>query len=359
MRFAVRAHAGYVLSRQGRAPLGTLRAMQANEARQARSLLSLVHLGLALHLQGDQARGLETLQGAFANPPKRPRWLGDYGTPLRDAALMQALVQKHDLATPQRSAGVRALGAELDARRKARWFYLSTQEQAAIARLGRELAGTPGRTFTGTLSEAGVDEALAPTRRFSRGYGHAALAAGVRLSPQGEAPLYASMDVAGIPRAAPAPDDSVLRVERRWYTTDGKPWTPRALREGEALVARVTVTADRDMPDALLTDLLPAGLEVENMNLGDASAWADVVVGGIRLDERGHAADLLHEEFRDDRYVAAIRLDAGRAADVFYLVRAVTPGDYAVPPPLAEDMYRPALRGVGRAQPARLTVVQP
>src|SRR5690606_13467363 len=139
----------------------------------------------------------------------------------------------------------------------------------------------------------------------------------------------------------------------------GKAWSPRALREGEALVVRVTVTADRDMPDALLTELLPAGLEVENMNLGDASAWADVVVGGIHLSERGRAADLLHEEFRDDRYVAAISLDAGSAADVFYLVRAVTPGEYAVPPPLVEDMYRPQLRGVGQALPARLTVVQP
>jgi uncharacterized protein YfaS (alpha-2-macroglobulin family) len=44
---------------------------------------------------------------------------------------------------------------------------------------------------------------------------------------------------------------------------------------------------------------------------------------------------------------------------VFYLVRAVTPGTYRVPPPLVEDMYRPDLRGVGRSLPASLTVVQP
>lgn len=359
LRLAYRAHAGYVLSRVNRAPLGTLRALYDRERRSARSAMPLAHLGLALSLQGDRARGDKALDEAFAWKGDRPGWLGDYGTPLRDAALMQALVQKHDLATPARTAALRGLGAELDARRRARWFHLSTQEQSSIARLGRELAGAPGRTFTGTLSEAGVVEALAPTRRFSRGYGHATLAAGVRLVPEGDPPLYASMDVAGIPRSAPAPDDGVLRVERRWYTTDGKPWTPRPLREGEALVARVTLTADRDMPDALLTELLPAGVEVENMNLGDASAWTDVVVDGIRLAERGDAADLLHEEFRDDRYVAALRLDAGRAADVFYLVRAVTPGEYTVPPPLAEDMYRPELRGVGRALPERLTVVQP
>lgn len=359
LRLAYKAHAGYVLARVNRAPLGTLRALYDNDRAAARSAMPLAHLGLALSLQGDAARGNKALDEAFAWKGNRPGWLGDYGTPLRDAALMQALARKHDLATPQRTAGLRGVGAELDARRKGRWFYLSTQEQAAIARLGRELGTTAGKTFTGSLTEAGVQEALEPMRRFSRSYDHAAMAAGVRLVPQGEAPLYASMDVAGIPRTAPAPDDSVLRVERRWYTTDGKAWLPRALREGEALVVRVTLTADRAMPDALLTELLPAGLEVENMNLGDASAWADVVVDGIRLSDRRDAAELLHEEFRDDRYVAAIKLDAGRAADVFYLVRAVTPGEYTVPPPLAEDMYRPELRGVGRAVPERLTVVQP
>ncbi|NLA69032.1 MAG: alpha-2-macroglobulin family protein [Gammaproteobacteria bacterium] len=359
LRLAYKAHAGYVLARVNRAPLGTLRALYDGDRNAARSAMPLAHLGLALTLQGDAARGGKALDEAFAWSRDRAGWLGDYGTPLRGAALMQALVRKHDLATPARGAGLRSLGLELDARRRARWFHLSTQEQAAIARLGRELAGTPGRTFSGTVSEGGVEEALQPTRRFSRAYGHAALAAGVRLLPRGEAPLYASMDVAGIPREAPAPEEDVLKVERRWYTTAGKAWEPRALREGEALVARVTVTADRDMPDALLTELLPAGLEVENMNLGDASTWADVVVGGIRLSERGHSAELLHEEFRDDRYVAALKLDAGRAADVFYLVRAVTPGEYAVPPPLVEDMYRPQLRGVGRARPARITVVQP
>ncbi len=44
---------------------------------------------------------------------------------------------------------------------------------------------------------------------------------------------------------------------------------------------------------------------------------------------------------------------------MFYLVRAVTPGTYSVPPPLVEDMYRPQLRGVGRSNPTTITVVQP
>jgi uncharacterized protein YfaS (alpha-2-macroglobulin family) len=39
-------------------------------------------------------------------------------------------------------------------------------------------------------------------------------------------------------------------------------------------------------------------------------------------------------------------------------VRVVTPGRYVVPASFAEDMYRPELRGVGRAEPD-LVVVDP
>src|SRR3546814_16182796 len=96
-------------------------------------------------------------------------------------------------------------------------------------------------------------------------------------------------------------------------------------------------------------------MEVENFNLGDGKQWADVVVDGIEITDRARAADVLHEEYRDDRYVAALKLGAGRTAPVFYLVRAVTPGTYTVPPPLVEDMYRPGLPGVGQAVPARIS----
>jgi len=158
---------------------------------------------------------------------------------------------------------------------------------------------------------------------------------------------------------APAADASRIKVERSFHTTAGERWTPGPLKEGEALIVSVAITSDVSIRDALLTDLLPAGLEVENFNLGDARQWADVVVSGISISERSDAADVRHEEFRDDRYVAALDLSRGRTARVFYLVRAVTPGTYAVPPPMVEDMYRPDIRGVGRALPASITVVQP
>ena len=44
---------------------------------------------------------------------------------------------------------------------------------------------------------------------------------------------------------------------------------------------------------------------------------------------------------------------------MFYLVRAVSPGTYRVPPPLIEDMYRPEIRGIGKTTPATIKVVEP
>jgi len=105
-------------------------------------------------------------------------------------------------------------------------------------------------------------------------------------------------------------------------------------------------------------DLLPAGLEVENLNLTPAEQWADISVDGVSLSDRANQATIVHEEYRDDRYVAALKLSYG-PAKVYYLVRAVTPGTYVVPPPQIEDMYRPEVRAIGRTPVETITVVQP
>lgn len=360
LTFANQAYSGYVLARVNRAPLGTLRTLYDNERDKAIGGLSLVHLGVALTLQGDRRRGEASIAAGFGKASSdRPEYFGDYGSAVRDDALMIALTHEHGLARAGWDARAVALGRELEARRNSGYLWLSTQEQVALARLGKALAANHDARVAGELVLGGTTATIGARRLFARSFDAGQLADGVRFSPQGQPPMFASIDVAGIPRSAPAPDNRLIGVQRSYYGTDGKPWTPRPLKEGEALIVRVSVTANSAMPDALLTDLLPAGLEIENFNLGDARQWADVVVDGIGISDRSSAADVRHEEFRDDRYVAALNLSKGSRASVFYLVRAVTPGSYNVPPPLVEDMYRPQLRGVGRSVPATLTVVQP
>ncbi|UJB21282.1 MULTISPECIES: alpha-2-macroglobulin family protein [Lysobacter] len=360
LKFAYQAHAGYVLARVNRAPLGTLRALYDNDRKQSLTGLPLVHLGLALSLQGDKARGGKAIKEGFArDPAQRPPYLGDYGSRLRDDALMIALVHEHKLSQPEYDARTVSMGRDLDARRNSGWLYLSTQEQVALARLGKALMAEQGKQISGRWTVAGASTDADPAKLIGRVFDYATLASGVSFAPSGQPPLYASFEVAGVPRTAPAADDSQIEVARKYYTTEGKDWSGGSLVEGEALIVQVKIKAHSAMPDALLTDLLPAGLEIENFNLGDGKQWAGVVVDGIEVSERSSAADVKHEEFRDDRYIAALKLDANQTARVFYLVRAVTPGTYTVPPSLVEDMYRPELRGVGKASPASLSVRQP
>lgn len=360
LRFANRAYAGYVLARVNRAPLGTLRAMYDQEKGSSLTGLPLVQLGLALALQGDGKRGEAAIADGFArDPEQRPPWLGDYGSRIRDDALMVALLHERGKAEAKYDARAVDLARALQARRDDQGrMWLSTQEQMALARLGRALDAGDGRKLGGRLLAGGDAQVLRPAASLTRRLDHAALARSLRFEPEG-GPFYASIEVAGIPQKPPAEDRRQVGVVRDWFLTDGTPWKGGALKEGQVLVARLTVQAQEAMPDALVTDLLPAGLEAENLNLGDAAQWDGVSIEGVALADRAGQADLRHEEYRDDRYVAALALGQGTTARLYYLVRAVTPGTYTVPPPQAEDMYRPTLRGTGVARPAQVTVTPP
>jgi hypothetical protein len=369
LRFADEAYSAYALARVQRAPLGTLRALYDNERSKALTALPLVHLGIALSLQGDKPRGEKALDEAFAKKVERPWYLGDYGSDLRDAALMIALVHQNGVSKPQYDASVIKLGRDFVARRSAReaqakkygysWLYLSTQEQLALFRLGKALVKDGNATFSGQLSVGDKASALEAKKIWSRTFSATEVKSGVRLSPTGNPPLYVTQDVAGVLKKGPEPDDAKVWIKRTFYELDGKVYDGHALKEGEGLVVGIAIEAKEEMADALFTDLLPGGLEIENFNLSDAKQWVNVVIDGVSIDNRESAAEVRHEEFRDDRYVAALKLYKGQKAHVFYLVRAVSPGTFVVPPPQIEDMYRPEIRGVGKSEPAQIKVVEP
>src|SRR5690606_26161489 len=130
---------------------------------------------------------------------------------------------------PEYDARAVSLGRALDARRNSGWLWLSTQEQVALARLGKALMADQKKLVSGELAVGEAREAIEARKLFARVFDAAQLAQGVRFSPQGQAPMFASLEVAGIPRQAPAPDNSVIGIERDWFTTDGKPWSPRPL----------------------------------------------------------------------------------------------------------------------------------
>ena len=136
------------------------------------------------------------------------------------------MTHERGYAAPAFDAKVIEVSRELDARRRASsWFWLSTQEQIALARLGKALLMDVKKGVAGKLASGGTEEAIAKARSFARDVDYATLAKGLRFLPAGEPPFYASLDVAGVPRVlwlhnkadllphdAPPPPDGELRV---------------------------------------------------------------------------------------------------------------------------------------------------
>ena len=98
------------------------------------------------------------------------------------------------------------------------------------------------------------------------------------------------------------------------------------------------MTPERELQARLIvSDPLPAGLEIENPNL-------------LRSGETGQLAWLAaddvatHSEFRADRFAAAVDWQGAQPFRLAYMVRAVSPGTFHRPAASVEDMYRPAYR---------------
>ena len=122
----------------------------------------------------------------------------------------------------------------------------------------------------------------------------------------------------------PSPRSDVIQLKRGWYRPDGRAWDGGTLQTGDMLVVWVQASSNQNIPDALLVDRVPAGFEVENMNLSQSPEMQEWTIGGVRVADAMSNPNIKHREFRDDRYVAAVALGRGKV-DVFYLVRVVTP----------------------------------
>lgn len=149
-------------------------------------------------------------------------------------------------------------------------------------------------------------------------------------------PLSTAVTTVAAP-AAPLPaQGNGFKIERSYYTLDGQEANVSEAQQNERYVVVLHVTEDNDWPQRILvTDLLPAGFEIDNPS----------IVNSAQLSNFDWLSDIqpVHVEFRNDRFVAAFDQQSGADHDMrfAYVVRAVTPGVYDHPAANVEDMYRP------------------
>lgn len=335
-RLAYQAYSAYVLARVGKAPLATLRLIWEQQADHARSGLPLLHLSLALSAMGDEQNAAKALARALATE-RGEDYLGDYGSPLRDQALELSLLRQHKLAE-ERWPALSAKVADTLAHRQ----WLSTQERLALLRLAQV---DPAADWQARVDSPLGSESLTGSAPLLLGAPEALAVSGI--TNEGKGSLYVQRTVIGYPEQAPTRLSQGISVTRSWFDSDGKQLDPARVRVGDLVVVRLNVSSESAVPDALLVEMVPAGFELENPALGNSIKLEELSIEGKPAWQSEWNDYLKHQEFRDDRYTAALDLSAGGNQQLVYLMRAVTPGRYQVPPTQVEDMYRPELRALG------------
>lgn len=353
--FAYRAYAAYVLAKANAINLSYVRRLYDQATIKNKSLFSLaqtviakyensglawMHLAGAFHLLNDASRTEQSLKFAYLFERPAHAYYRDYGSVLRDQALKLAVALETDLDDGNQSDKI--INSLRNKRR------LSTQERLALLKVARQFSNKES-TWHASLETASGTQNIAKQQAFNAIFDGEMLEKLKSVGAKDQS-LYVSLQYQGAPKQGPQPESNGLSIARQYYDLNGQVMTANRLKSGDLIIVglEVSTTHELTIPDALVVDLLPAGLELENQNLANASVDLDgIVINQQSLGEYFRTIKMDFQEFRDDRYVAAISLKANKKTTLFYLARAVTPGKYQVSPPFVEDMYRPDYRAIG------------
>lgn len=206
--------------------------------------------------------------------------------------------------------------------------YLNTQEAAfAVMALGKIAKKAAPSTVTATLT--GDGKALAPftgtdwvlSKNVPRQ---------LTVATQGKGALYWFATTEGITATGGfVEEDQGLRVRRQYLTRTGQ--VASTIRQNDLLVVKVSVssTTGLSIPNVVVTDLLPAGFEIENPRITATREMSWI--------KQATTPDYF--DIRDDRIL--FFTDVGAAEQTFYYqVRVVAKGTFAVGPVSADAMYQ-------------------
>ncbi|PDV86790.1 hypothetical protein CO652_19215 [Rhizobium sp. H4] len=326
------AYAVYVLARNKKAAISDLRYYADTMINDFPTPLAKAHIAAALALYGDAQRSknifvdaLQMSQQSMVSRVNLSRT--DYGTILRDGAAILALAAESRPVPPVIPDLAKAVAKEWG-----RSKYKSTQEETWMLLAARAIQGgddglkidVNGAAHTGAYMARMAGEALADHPLTLTNQTNDAVSAIVTTVAAPTVPL-------------PAGGDGFL-IERSYYTLDGEQANVSEAKQNERYVVVIHVRETNDWPSRIvITDLLPAGFEIDNPNLVNSAQMTN-------FDWIGEIS-AAHTEFRYDRFIAAFNRAAGdnREFNVAYVVRAVTPGTYDHPAASVEDMYRPEL----------------
>jgi uncharacterized protein YfaS (alpha-2-macroglobulin family) len=127
-------------------------------------------------------------------------------------------------------------------------------------------------------------------------------------------------------------EDSYMQIRRSYYSyKTGRLISDRRFYQGELIVCKIEMTGlERSAENIVITDLIPAGFEIENPRLNPATELKWIYKNPINVQ---------YMDIRDDRLLLFTNLNRNQTAGFYYLLRVVNQGTYQLPVIGAEAMY--------------------
>ena len=319
-----------MLARNRKASLNDLKYYSENRLDEFGNPMARAFLAAGLGLYGDGQRANRTFAAAYRSASALTTagsGVSPYASALRDDAAMLALAAETRPVSellPDMLQHVSSLARSRS--------YTSTQEQAWMLLAARALAAD------GTDMRLGINGG-AHSGGFSRRLrGEDLTREPLIVTNRSAYPVQAIVTTVAAPSEPPPAGGTGFTINRAYFNLDGTPANISGAVQNQRYLAVIQVEQRVDQASRIVvTDLLPAGLEIDNPRL----------VGSAELKRFGWLGKIsaVHSEVHGDRFEAAFNLSAGgqRRHNLAYVVRAVSPGVFAHPPARVEDMYRPHL----------------
>ena len=157
----------------------------------------------------------------------------------------------------------------------------------------------------------------------------------VVLSSSGKGSVYYFWSTEGIKKSPEIKEkDSFMRVRRSYYDyRSGYPVLNNDFKQGQLIVCKISLEGTgRYAENIVITDLLPAGFEIENPRLSASTElkW-----------KTNNPINVQYMDIRDDRLLLFTNLDRYVKREFYYMLRVVSKGKFQLPVIGAEAMYSP------------------
>jgi uncharacterized protein YfaS (alpha-2-macroglobulin family) len=299
------AYALYVLARNGVAPVGDVRYLADAKINDLKTATAKAEIGAALAMLGDRIRAEKVFDIALNSLGKEPKIeIGrtDYGSPLRDAAVLVTLAAEGDAAKPILVNATERVDAARNLVQRT-----STQEDAWLVLAARALGK---QNVSLTVNDGGQQGPL------YRDFDEDELAASpLTVTNSGDIPLDAVISVSGAPKTPEPAADHGFSIERSFHTLAGEDADPSHAKQNDRFVVVLTVTEPQPQFLRHALRLFQSVFHLDRQII-DWSVATRLAAGQRRLVELLALDDRLHEVRRGlvDPLGDAEILDVGLAS---------------------------------------------